>query len=246
MPYHQRHQHRIIPLEGIYNMRDLGGLPTRDGHRIRSGKIFRSDSLHHLPEHSQTQLLNQGIRTVIDLRRPEELLHAPHVFSTQPHIRYHHVALRLVPFPQDQKSFTLSDLYQGILAYNHDLIREVLQQILQEPEAVVFHCRAGKDRTGLIAAIILDWLGVDHETIIEDYALTEHFIQPLIPEMQAERPPFIPQHQYDQLLETHPHAIREILQTLQDTYAGSYGFLCHLGFDDQQLQQIRHQLLERL
>ena len=86
---------RHLNLEGTYNLRDTGGYPTLDGRAIRWRTFFRSDSLHRLPPVAQTTLMGYGVRTVIDLRRSDELQVAPNVFASSSDVVYHHVSLLL-------------------------------------------------------------------------------------------------------------------------------------------------------
>jgi len=86
---------RHLNLEGTYNLRDMGGYPTLDGRAVRWRTFFRSDSLHRLPLVAQTTLMGYGVRTVIDLRRSDELQVAPNVFAGSSDVAYHHVSLLL-------------------------------------------------------------------------------------------------------------------------------------------------------
>src|SRR5438046_2102734 len=93
---------RHLGLEGTYNMRDTGGYRTLDGRTTRWRTFLRSDSLHRLPHLARTTLLNYGVRTVVDLRRSDELHVAPNVFVHSPDVAYHHVSLLVDTLPERQ------------------------------------------------------------------------------------------------------------------------------------------------
>src|SRR5262252_6906129 len=107
---------RHLNLEGTYNLRDTGGYPTLDGRTIRWRTFFRSDSLHRLPLVAQTTLIGYGVRTVIDLRRSDELQVAPNVFASSHDVVYHHVSLLADSLP-DRKVAprSLPDVYRMLL-----------------------------------------------------------------------------------------------------------------------------------
>ena len=184
---------RHIPFESCYNFRDVGGYPTRDGRIVRWGRLYRSADLCFMTEqdaaHARSTL---GIRTVIDLRSSYEAKN----FGCGPlpgaGVKYHNIRLTQEytggrtgessggPVPP------LLEVYLDWVksAYFWERLAEVLA-ILTEPDGLpaVFHCLGGKDRTGLMAAVIQGCLGVTGEDIAADYGLTE---QATIPEAIAE------------------------------------------------------------
>jgi protein-tyrosine phosphatase len=167
---------RLVPLEGAVNFRDLGGYPTRDGGHTRWGRVFRSAGLHRLTLADRVQLERLGLRVVYDLRRDDERERDPNAVGDD---------LRAVPVPlmsgkgdmtnPDGVAFLL-DVYREMIAGAAPLLASVLTG-LTEPDGVpaVFHCAAGKDRTGITAAMLLSVLGVGDEHILDDYALTERY-----------------------------------------------------------------------
>jgi protein tyrosine/serine phosphatase len=169
---------RFVSLDGCSNFRDLGGWATRAGRRVRSGLVFRSDGLHELSTRDVAHLRERvGIRAVIDLRTPTEVEHETHGALIEPPVRYHHVSL--LPSQRAEaralapgESFQLERFYLGILRRAGAGIASVLELLAASAEPAVFHCAAGKDRTGVIAALLLAILEVDDAQIAEDYALT--------------------------------------------------------------------------
>jgi len=169
---------RHLQLEGTYNVRDTGGYATADGSTIRWRTLLRGDSLHHLTAAGQAALMDAGLHTVIDLRRDTELAQAPNVFAASDAVRYLNISLldgAVDPAPAQPR--TLNDVYVSILDTAHAQLRVVFAALV-EPEAfpALVHCTAGKDRTGIIVALLLANAGVPAATIAADYALSETYL----------------------------------------------------------------------
>jgi protein-tyrosine phosphatase len=170
---------RWVTLERSFNFRDLGGWPTADGRTIRWRRVFRSDTLHRLTDTDLTTIADLGLRTVIDLRTAHELeAHGSYVVHGH-EVAFHH--LPLVPslleplgwdFPEGAEG--MGRVYVARANAGERALAAALE-VLAAPDAhpAVFHCTAGKDRTGILAAVLLGLLGVPVETIIEDYVLTQ-------------------------------------------------------------------------
>jgi protein-tyrosine phosphatase len=166
---------RIIELEGAVNFRDLGGYATADGQRTRWRMLFRADGLSELTEADLVILRDLGIRTVIDLRTGHELEQSR--FNVEAHpVEFHH-------FPIIKSLTSVEDFNRapGFLGVQYkQMLEDGAPQIvgalsaLAAPDArpAVFHCTAGKDRTGLLSALVLSLLGVPEETVVADYALS--------------------------------------------------------------------------
>jgi protein-tyrosine phosphatase len=166
---------RIIELEGAVNFRDLGGYATADGQRTRWRMLFRADGLSELTEADLVILRDLGIRTVIDLRTGHELEQSR--FNVEAHpVEFHH-------FPIIKSLTSVEDFNRapGFLGVQYkQMLEDGAPQIvgalsaLAAPDArpVVFHGTAGKDRTGLLSALVLSLLGVPEETVVADYALS--------------------------------------------------------------------------
>jgi protein-tyrosine phosphatase len=183
---------RHLEWEGCWNVRDLGGLPTGDG-ETRWGALFRADCLGKLTVEGRRALMDAGVRTVVDLRSPEELTADPPIFPGgrpgEPAFR--HVSLdRRDPKanPLFKTATTRFDIYRVLLDFYPHALAEVLAAIADAPPGgVVFHCLGGTDRTGLVAAALLRLAGVDDEAIAADYALTLERRRPIYEQLVAER-----------------------------------------------------------
>ncbi len=174
---------RLETFEACFNFRDLGGYSTRDGRRVRWNALYRADSLHRFSSEDLNRFKMLGVKTVIDLRAREEIVDFGRLPEGLVGVRWHHCpiieSMRLRPGERAQPAGEecaqrapgenyFEFLGSGVVATS------VLSLIAESPGPAVFHCTSGKDRTGMIAAMVLDLLGVSDEVIAEDYVLTRH------------------------------------------------------------------------
>ncbi len=179
---------RLVPLEGTQNFRDLGGYATADGGCVRWGHLFRADALSTLTDADLAHLADRGLRLVIDFRGDEEVALEPGRLREAPGVTTHHAPIGENASPAEWRarfeSGDLGDLDEGWLG------RTYVGMLDARPEAfagairtlasasalpAVFHCTAGKDRTGVMAMLVLRLLGVSREDVIADYALTARY-----------------------------------------------------------------------
>ncbi|NUU07541.1 tyrosine-protein phosphatase [Leifsonia sp. C5G2] len=162
-----------LPIDGTYNFRDVGGYPAAGG-TTRVGKLYRADALGRLGESGRKALRELGVRVVIDLRDDFEVESLPDDLEG-----LDVEVLRLPVFEGSGASAstvgaTIVHLYDKIVFQHTDVIVSALREIADTgDEPVVVHCTAGKDRTGIVIALALLAVGVDRETVVADYALTE-------------------------------------------------------------------------
>jgi protein-tyrosine phosphatase len=235
-----------IPLEGCLNFRDLGGYAGEGGRKIRHGQIYRADDLSRLSAADIARLEELGISLVVDLRSAEELGRAPNPLCGRPGFTYHHVPLldgvNSSPdgLPEIQ---SLPEMYKSLLPKAGPQIRGVFQALCRrEGRGAVFHCTAGKDRTGVIAALVMKLCGVADGDIIADYALSYEKMKPLIREMtrKARRNGIdIPEY----LLRSDPVFMEEFLGFLAQTYTGAESYLRGQGLSPEDLAALRDSLL---
>jgi len=173
---------RIISLAGAHNIRDLGGLPTVDGRHTVHGRLFRSEFLASPDTHADPARELLGLRTVVDLRRLGET-----AFEQVPW-GDHAVDLVHVPLRLETGSSWHAGYHRYLVDGSERVAAAVRTLIDPDRGPALFHCAAGKDRTGVIAAVILDMLGVTHEAIVEDYMLTERGIAPILERVSSLEP----------------------------------------------------------
>lgn len=177
---------RHIALQGAFNVRDLGGYKTAFGGETPWGTFLRADALHELTQSDVSTLLGMGLSTVIDLRSNVEIVREPSRFAAHDVVAYNHIALfdGLAPldaFIKPAGGLSLSARYIEAMATCRQAMEKVAHTIAHAPEGVVlFNCTAGKDRTGIVAAMLLSIAGVSSEDIAHDYALTAEIAGPLM------------------------------------------------------------------
>ncbi|MEV6560536.1 tyrosine-protein phosphatase [Nocardia sp. NPDC051756] len=172
---------RWVEFAEIDNVRDLGGLPVNDGGTTRFGVVYRSSTPQQLSESDLAQLLGPvGLRTLVDLRTPAETAQEGYGLLAESAVRLVNLPVcklssaatpsELVP---DADRFDLCGLYRELLSGSGESVVAAARIIADTGRhSVVFHCAAGKDRTGILAAVLLDAVGVRPEAIIADYVLT--------------------------------------------------------------------------
>lgn len=162
-----------IPIDGTYNFRDVGGYPV-DGGTIRPGKLYRADALGRLGPAGRDALRELGIRIVIDLRDDFEVEALPDDLDGLDVEVLHLPVFEGSGASASTVGATIVHLYDKIVFQHTDVIVRALREIADTgEEPVVVHCTAGKDRTGIVVALALLAVGVDRETVVSDYALTE-------------------------------------------------------------------------
>ncbi len=165
-----------LPLEGTTNTRDLGGYSTKDGHSTKWHAFIRSDDLALLSDHDKKFLEEYGLKTIIDLRSAMELSMRPNPYLHHEHIHYHNVSLFEKADPERLATLsldTLGGMYVDILINHKNQIKTVMEIIADAPEGtILFHCAAGKDRTGVIAMLLLGLAKVRNRDIVSNYEVS--------------------------------------------------------------------------
>ena len=237
---------RHLQFENVFNFRDLGGYETADGRTVKWRTVFRADGVHRL---TVDDLASLGVRTVLDLRTPEE--HQRGRF-THDSIGYHH--LPILQASWDREAFTgeldpvafLSDRYADMLAEGRDAIARAVH-ILGEPDALplVFHCAAGKDRTGVVAAIVLSVLGVRDDDIAADYSLSRLGMGPFKEWIVTTFPDYADamSSQPDVFLAAPAEAMHRFLEHVVAAHGSVQGYLNGLGVTEDRLDAMRQNLL---
>lgn len=239
-------QQRILDWEGAYNARDLGGYRTEDGRETRWERLVRSDNLIRLTSAGRRALEEHGVKTIIDLRLPQELEIDPPPFRDHESIAYHHLSF-VDPSTVGQGSAPerLADDYVGMIERFAPRVGEVMRTIANAPEGgVLFHCHAGKDRTGVIAAFLLRLAGVPIETAAEDYALTRDLLRP-VDEEWLENGSGTREWREKEYERTHARAevMAEVLERVEAQHGSIEGYLLDAGVTQEEIEKLRERLL---
>lgn len=227
-------------LIGPANARDLGGYATVDGRVTRWGQLWRSDSLHCLDDAGVAELVRGGVRTVLDLRNTHEAREFP--VRVGEHVRYVHMPLRF-----GEPILSLGSLYRSMVDdYGEDL-RAILGQ-LAEPGALpaLFHCAVGKDRTGVVSALLLGVAGVPHATIAEDYALSAGYLAGPFADALRRRSEANGGDAawVDRALRSPVEEMLGLLAYLDERWGGPVSYLRAIGLPPAQIAHLRDELLD--
>lgn len=238
---------RELTLEGSVNFRDLGGLVTRDGQRVRTGYVYRSDALHGLTAADMERLTSLRIALLVDLRAATEIERSgPSPLVAGGSRVLHAPIMRQEGAPRDLDPETrIEILYAGMLEGGRDTFGEIFTALAGEDNLpAVIHCAAGKDRTGVTVALLLRLLGVPDEVIVLDYALTDRNMARLIERMELSSA--IPS---DIIYSAHflraaPETMEAFLGSLDHTWGSADAYLSEAGVTDERIETLRHRLLE--
>jgi protein-tyrosine phosphatase len=246
-----------LALTAAFNVRDMGGLATADGGRLREGLLWRSDSLHRLDDVDLQAVSGLGLRTVVDLRSAEEVEQMGRVQLPEPTVVLHSVPvftdIRLLSMPPladgsaESEAAAMVDLYLQMVHVGGRSLAHAIELLGAEGALpALFHCAAGKDRTGLVAAFILEAVGVDDAAIAEDYGRTTA--------ADARRSAWLAEHEpatatkrdaYPAwLMRSHPETMLSTLERLRATHGSITALLLSLGVQETTIQRLREQLVE--
>jgi protein tyrosine/serine phosphatase len=239
--------------EGCLNVRDLGGLPTEDGRRTRLGGVVRADNIRRLTDDGWRALADHGVQRIVDLRFPEELA------EDQPRdveIEVVHVSVLGEGFdPEYVKQLDahlahVADVadhyawsYVDFLERYRDRFGSALAAVADANGTVVVHCMGGKDRTGIVAALLLRLAGVPLDAIGEDYAVTAANLEPSssrwIPaiEDEAERA------KWEKLKDTPADGMIRVIEEIERRYGDVASYVRAAGLTDEQVDRLRERLV---
>ncbi|WP_376700987.1 tyrosine-protein phosphatase [Listeria booriae] len=186
---------RTIPLEGCFNFRDLGGYVNTAGKTVKWGKLYRSSLLTNITENDKDTLEKLGVSWICDLRSTSEIAAKP--TPALAHIKNRHIPIgtaknestesQKIDIPDDHRVYEplMGESYR-VFVQSKDGFREIFNDIIEKEEVpFLFHCTAGKDRTGVLGALLLKLLDIPENTILADYELTNQYADNILGEMQG-------------------------------------------------------------
>lgn len=238
---------RWVTLSGATNVRDLGGYQADSG-ITRWGTLFRADGMHRLSEDDQRALIGRGVRTMIDLRHASEIETQPNVFARSSDVRYLNIPiLRIMPATPDASRIPdMATIYRYFVDECQAGLSETLSAIADADDgAVVFHCTAGKDRTGVVAALLLGLAGVGDDDIADDYALTAEAMQHLLPRLMEQAALDGSTERLKRLLSSNREDMLDLLGYMGQRYGGTAAYIRMLGLSDAQQMRLRGRLLDQ-
>lgn len=235
-------QGKLLDIEGAFNVRELGGYENSQGQTIQRQRFIRSGSLGGLTQRGMDTLLDYGVDCIIDLRSFMETEKQPDILAKHDKVKYHHVPMldniqsNISSEISDMFPESLEAMYQGLLDNSHAEWKRVFEIFSdRQNHCILFHCSAGKDRTGISAALLLGLAGVEYDSIVEDYSWTQH----LLPKSLFENVPLqVP----DFLFESNPEAMRTTLAYIDRAYGGVDSFFLKIGVTDTEKENIRNKM----
>ncbi len=243
--------HRHVKLERSFNFRDLGGYVTHDGRRVRWRQLFRADGLGRLTERDMAVIDELGVATVIDLRSSWELeVRGAFPSERVPGGYYHIPVLEEVRdrrrFPEDAPVGFMAEMYLEMLAQGSQAIRQAFSILARAGSLpAVFHCSAGKDRTGILAALVLSLLGVPEEQVVEDYALSQPAMDAMRAALARESPETsralaeLPA----SIFSAEPEGMEKFLTTIVEEHGSVEALITSLGVSGAEVAALRESLL---
>jgi protein-tyrosine phosphatase len=232
-----------------YNARDLGGLPLGDGRVTRWKSIVRSDLLGRLTAEGKQALIDYGVRTIIDLRRLEEVEQDPPArFEDRDHL----IAYFNIPIERNnpeaiqliKQAYWIGEIYCIILDYYFAAIAEILRAIANaQPGGVAFHCYAGKDRTGMISALLLGLVGVPAETIAEDYEASQTRLL-VLDQKTGEDAVYKDDEEFQRRWLATKEAMLYMLGHLDQKYGGVEPYLRQAGLTEVEIDRLKRRLVD--
>jgi protein-tyrosine phosphatase len=228
---------RHLPLDGTRNVRDVGGYPAAGGRRTRWRTLLRSDELTQIPVATADAFARLGLRQVIDLRWPEELEIAPNAFRASPSVRYTSIPL-LADDPTPHAG--LAGMYRHVLDARGPQLAQVARALLADDGLpAVIGCAAGKDRTGVTIALLLDLLGVPRDVIVEDYALSAHHFATPVAHVEPDD-----WRHGSLVVDSPPDFMTSALAHLDNHHGGARELLRRHGLTDSELDALVERLTE--
>ncbi len=246
--YSERHH----PFEGCFNFRDIGGYPTADGRAIRWGRYFRAGRQDRMTGQDLNKVRELGIRTQIDLRRPDEARDQGRGPLEGLGASYHNIAV-IPDGGSDQLSKLVGDTgisgkrYLGYLNFGPDAWTRMFNIFAGSGNhPVLVHCTAGKDRTGVTTAFLLSILGVERDIIEADYILTNRDVprQVAFVENSIGLPEGMTRESLTHAAGVPEDAMADFLDGMDENYDGALNYLRSIGIGNEIQETIREKYLE--
>lgn len=220
----------------LMNARDLGGYSTLDGKTIPMGRFIRSDAPHYLTQEGRDIFHALGITTVLDFRTPDIASKFTSTFKDDARFSYWNF-----PIMEGSNAYSKSEAespqtYMNMLTHL-DTLKDIMLGFIHAPGGVFYNCSAGKDRTGVVTFLLLDLIGVNRQTILEDYAISESFINERITLVREAHPTFPA---------TMGHSKKEwflrFFELFDETYGSVRKYLLKAGLTADHINQLKKKL----
>lgn len=242
---------RRLQIKGTHNVRDIGGYRTEDGRSVVWKMVLRGDAIHNVDDEGREIFQSLKLSTSLDLREEDERIEAPDNLSE--HVRlvsipiFTHNTVKKTAVTDRRALSSLDEVYQYVVAERGAAVVAVLRKLAQ-PDSLpaIVHCTAGKDRTGIVIALLLASLGVPDDTIAADFAATSLFLTEEFYQGITERAVNNGQNreQYTAMLSCEPQLILNVLKQIRASHGDVKSYLVHHGMPTEDLDRLRLLLLE--
>ena len=244
----------MTSIEGLLNFRDVGGVSAGPGLRVARGRLFRSDTPQFLTDDDIDVLVGQlGLRSVIDLRLGYELKIEGRGLLEGTAVAHHHLPVTVhdsmqvgTATPILQADDPVVPHYLGYLTSAPESIAGAFRVLAQDGALpAVVHCAAGKDRTGVVVAMVLSAIGVPDDEVAHEYSLSQPNIAAVLDRLRG-------MESYGPAIDTlppeanltPPHYMQRFLEAIGEIYGGARGYLMANGVTDDEIAIVRSRLVE--
>ncbi len=231
-------------LQGACNVRELGGYPAEDGRTTKYKAFLRGGNLKRLKKKDRQFLYDYGVRLVIDLRSEAEIKRGADKID-RAQMEYANFPL----FDKVQSSLlkgrlpeNMSEMYTEMVENSKDTIAAIFRKMIAAAGCILFHCTAGKDRTGILAMMILKVAGVPDEVIIADYSVSGGYMKPVF-DKQKKWAKLVGFSIPDYIFESRPEYISDLMEYLKKTYGSVRDYLKNIGLSDDEIGTIREKIV---
>jgi len=244
---------RLVRLDAVHNFRDVGGYPTIDGRTTAWRRLYRADGLHRLTGADLEAVRARGLHTVIDLRTDAELAQRGTFPQADHPVSFHHVPVIDTTWNHMDRPDTddpvvfLEWAYMDMLRQGaHRFVEAIEQLSLPGALPAVFHCAAGKDRTGVLAMLLLGSMGVAHEYIVADYGLTGEGMERMMVWARREAPEIAANFAEtpSMFLAASPEAMARVIENVCALHGTIRDYTLAMGVSPAALDRLTAELLE--
>lgn len=235
-----------LAFKKLYNARDLGGLPAANGKKTAFHRFLRTDAPIDLDENEKDFLYNYPIGTQIDLRSDHEIQEHPSVFANTSQMRYFHVPI--IQFVDEDMDIlrqldhvenSMGDFYIYMLSEKKSAFYDIFRHMIKiKKGCILFNCTHGKDRTGIVAALLLLLAGVSTENVIQNYEISYHYLRPLVDPLIEK----MPAHKKS-IFRSDRENMKKMLSYLHENYNGSAReYMRSIGMTENEINTLENRM----
>lgn len=227
-------------VDKIENMRDIGGYYISNNKTVKSGKIIRTNLITQLEEKDIKKIKDMGFSTVIDLRSDEEIKRKKGIFADDKDFTFKHICIKgngRLP----ERENTIIDTYMEMLE-GKDQIKEIFETLCESKGGIIYYCNAGKDRTGVVTALILKLLGVDEQDIILDYVASGIYLENMLNNYAKE----MNNENILKIITPKKETMYKLLNNIKNQYGSVEGYLKDCNITNEQIKLIKQKYIEEI